>query len=656
MYFAPGVTPGHSKSATLHTNGMRLRTLSLIRIGNLSIVAWSLLTILLLVLAFDSFIGRHIGDSSIYLYVGKGILEGEMPYVDRWDNKGPLFYLLNAVGFLVHETWGAWLVQGLFLLAASAFAFLVFRRGFGTVPAFCALALFLVFYGKFSPPGNYTEQYAFLFQFLSLYLFLHSQAETDDTPAHVRFALLHLGIGVLGAATFLIRPNLVVLWLVIGLYWLVLRGASMRKLAWAVLGGGSVLLLVGAYFTAVGAMAALWSAVFGYNFAHSTVTFNERISVLIHLASAMFPVTLVVIAAWGIGIAVLVRNRTLPHPTKGLLSLALISLPLELVSLSLSGFVFAHYYLTALPAAMLLLAFLVWLVIERIPGPQSLLTLVLVSGTAFYSLSDIHIERLNKKYVTEGVFVENSETRLAKRIREVTEPEDYILAWGKGANLHLLSDRDAPTRYFFHHPLTKPHYTTHAMRAEFLSDLKEHLPVLIIDTHFHWFPPLEREARKSWEPYERHMHDLQDFEPFFEFVESNYLPVEEFPPFTVYALITDVVISPATVPGQLIIRSTYDVYLNDRTLTFVKSRCTQHDALKRFIVHVIPVDNNVIDGRAQATRDFNFLEGKTWQIGAACLVSVDLPDYPIASIRVGQYNLTRTGHDWLSEYHLQELD
>ena len=656
MYFAPGVTPGHSKSATLHTNGMRLRTLSLIRIGNLATVAWSLLTALLLALAIDSFIGEFGGDASIYLYIGKGILEGEIPYLDRWDNKGPLFYVLNAVGFLIHETWGIWVVQGLFLLAASAFACLVLRKDFGTLPAFCALALFLVFYRRFAPPGNFTEQYALLFQFSALYLFLRSQAETDDASSHVRFALLHLGIGALGAATFLIRPNLVVLWLVIGLYWLVPKGASMRKLAWAVFGGGSVLLLVAAYFTAVGAMAALWSAVFNYNFAQSVVTIQERMSVLIHLASEMFPVSLVVISAWGIGLVFLVRNRTLPHTSKGLLSLALISLPPELVSLSLSGFVYVHYYLTALPAAMLLLAFLVWLVIERLPVPHLLLTVLLFSGTALYSLSGLHIEQLNKKYVTEGIFVENSETRLERRIREVTDPEDYILAWGKGANLHLLTDRDAPTRFFYHHPLTKPHYTTHAIRTEFLSDLKEHLPVLIIDTRFKWFPPLEREARKSWEPYERYMHDLRDFEPFFDFVESNYMPVEEFPPFTVYALRTDDVDSSATVPGELVIRSTYDVFLFDRTLTFFKSRCTQHDALKRFIVHVIPVDNSVIDGRAQATRDFNFLEGKTWQIGAACLVSVDLPDYPIASIRVGQYNLTRTGHDWLREYHLQELD
>ena len=50
-------------------------------------------------LAIDSFIAKPGGDS-IFMYVAQGILEGEVPYLDRWDHKGPLLYLINAVGLL----------------------------------------------------------------------------------------------------------------------------------------------------------------------------------------------------------------------------------------------------------------------------------------------------------------------------------------------------------------------------------------------------------------------------------------------------------------------------------------------------------------------------------------------------------------------------
>ena len=44
------------------------------------------------------------------------------------------------------------------------------------------------------------------------------------------------------------------------------------------------------------------------------------------------------------------------------------------------------------------------------------------------------------------------------------------------------------------------------------------------------------------------------------------------------------------------------------------------------------------------------MEGKDWHVGEACVVSRDLPNYPIASIRTGQYNASESAHDWLSDY------
>ena len=128
-------------------------------------IGWAIFLALLFVLAFDSFITTPGGDSAIYLYVAQGIPEGEIPYLDRWDNKGPLFYVLNLIGLVIDETWGIWVVQGLFLLGAASLAFLLLWRTLGVLPALFALAVFLAYYKRFAPPGNYTEQYGLLFQF-----------------------------------------------------------------------------------------------------------------------------------------------------------------------------------------------------------------------------------------------------------------------------------------------------------------------------------------------------------------------------------------------------------------------------------------------------------------------------------------------------------
>ena len=102
----------------------------------------------------------------------------------------------------------------------------------------------------------------------------------------------------------------------------------------------------------------------------------------------------------------------------------------------------------------------------------------------------------------------------------------------------------------------------------------------------------------------------------------------------------------------MIIRSTYDVYL-DGKYPHLRSgaQCANSDAAKRFILHVFPVDKSVIDGNEQHTMDFSFIEGKDWYVGESCVVSRELPDYAIAYIRTGQYDISRSRHEWLSEYH-----
>ena len=618
-------------------------------------IGWALVLGFLFVIAFDSFITTPGGDSAIYLYVAQGILEGEVPYLDRWDNKGPLFYVLNLIGLVIDETWGIWVVQGLFLLGAASLAFLLLWRTLGVLPALFALAVFLAYYKRFAPPGNYTEQFGLFFQFLTLYLFVRSQKQASSQPSRAQFALLHLSIGVLGAACFLLRPNLVALWIIIGLYWLFIRGNSPRKLAWAVIGGGSVLIFVATLFVALGALGALWDAVFLYNFAHSSTSLLQRLHVLRNLAAGLFPASPLVVASWLIGLRHFVGNHVQEEPVRGLLALGLILLPLEVIIASLSGFDFAHYFLTSLPVVSLLLAFLVWLTLKQNFIAPTLLTAALLLGAFYFSLPLSNIPRLAEKYTADSLIVEDRESLVAARVREATEPGDRILVWGKAARIYLLADRNAPTRFFWHHALVKPHFTTQSMRDEFVLDLKSEMPVLIIDSRYDWFAPLNRSERAGWQPHERYMHNPADFDPFFDFVEANYVAVETIWPFTFYALrLRDSEVQPLP-KGELIISSTYDVYLDGKTLTYLKSPCAHDDAANRFILHVFPVDTSVIEGRTQETLDFSFMEGRNWHVGEACVVSRDLPNYPIASIRTGQYNSSETAHDWLNEYHFPEL-
>ena len=62
-------------------------------------------------------------------------------------------------------------------------------------------------------------------------------------------------------------------------------------------------------FIALGAWNALWNAVFEFSFAQSGASIQDRLEVLRHLTARMFPISLLVIAAWCIGIILLCGGR-----------------------------------------------------------------------------------------------------------------------------------------------------------------------------------------------------------------------------------------------------------------------------------------------------------------------------------------------------------
>ena len=89
------------------------------------------------------------------------------------------------------------------------------------------------------------------------------------------------------------------------------------------------------------------------------------------------------------------------------------------------------------------------------------------------------------------------------------------------------------------------------------------------------------------------------------------------------------------------VRSVYDVFLDGRTLTYVKEPCAREETAARFFLHVVPVDlNDLPDDRGIwgfDNLDFSF-EFDGVRLGDACMVSASLPAYAIAEIETGQFD------------------
>ena len=88
----------------------------------------------------------------------------------------------------------------------------------------------------------------------------------------------------------------------------------------------------------------------------------------------------------------------------------------------------------------------------------------------------------------------------------------------------------------------------------------------------------------------------------------------------------------------------FAVYLWDNRLIYFKESCTNADTRSDFRLHLTPVDiANLPLPRQEsgfANMDFSF-QNYGLRLGTACIAGRELPDYPIQSIRAGQYNPDR---------------
>ena len=95
-------------------------------------------------------------------------------------------------------------------------------------------------------------------------------------------------------------------------------------------------------------------------------------------------------------------------------------------------------------------------------------------------------------------------------------------------------------------------------------------------------------------------------------------------------------------------RSTFDVYLEDRTLLYLKTPCVQQDADAPFFVHVWP--EHVVElPHTRRRHGFDALDFRfggfdpQWNYASSdifdgvCMATLELPDYPVANITTGQY-------------------
>jgi hypothetical protein len=527
-------------------------------------------------------------DSGIFLYIGSLILKGKIPYIDAWENKGPLVFYINALGLFLTggSRWGIWALEFIFLLMAGAIGYAAMKRIMGEIPALIGTFVWVNAAGNVLQGGNFSEEYSLLFSFIAVLFFLKSienmalrGAERRSNPQQGAESASsgyrpprndELIIGATLGFNILLRPNNISIQVAIaGAYFLL---AILSK-DWHLLINRAIQIAIGTlvvivpvllYFAAHNALTEMINVVIVFNSQYSEGGGLPRFIEGIANATRGIGIPLVAVAFLGYIIALisLFKRDALDTPLGKFLPVLLIGLPLEAFLSGLSGKNYPHYFIGWSLYVGFFWSYVVYVLINQMslrgtkqsPSAMGLLRreerpphnnatplifiLLIITFAA-------HIDTW-KNY---GAAFESRITHRAPLdyrdpivdyIQKHTSPEDKVLVWGFRPIINFVSQRESPVTYL---PYPLSHVDTPLARYwadGFYSQLTARPPILIINmiepADRERIPDLDPEIRKQYKIKWRDVVLAHNYKDVLEFIRQNYTRVDTVNGFDIYRL------------------------------------------------------------------------------------------------------------------------
>jgi 4-amino-4-deoxy-L-arabinose transferase-like glycosyltransferase len=395
-------------------------------------------------------------DEGTYATVAQGILDGQVPYRDLFDNKPPLVYGWYALSFLLfgEGVEAPRIVAALMLsvttLALFAQARLMFSRGL----AYIAAAFFSISTGvPFLALHANTEAYMLLPLVTSVVAFTVGMS-SNRLP-------WFLAAGLLGALA--IGTKQVAVWnfaalAIVALIWRWRSGAEgferLTPLASLLAGAFLGLAIIAIPFMMMGALDELVYANVSYNWLYASfLSWGERLVDFGSGTTYVFLAAAPLLAGAVFGLLTLLRRRKRASDYL-IIGWAVASA----IGVASGGRFFPHYFLHLAPALALLTAVTLYDVLggaRRLPlAPPALLfggLLVMVSVTtnAVMYLAPEPAERR----VADTVFYqkewEEASKALGLYIQERTSPGETIFNFGREPQIYFYADRRPAAQFFY---------------------------------------------------------------------------------------------------------------------------------------------------------------------------------------------------------------
>jgi len=394
-------------------------------------------------------------DSSVFLTVANEMIKGKLMYLDIFDHKGPILYLINYLGVVIgNGSRGVFLIEILFMFVNMSFAYktmkIIFNRR--TISFLIALLVPVLFYSFFDG-GNLTEEYIATFIFIFNYVVIKSFKNKNMSNRNSIF------LGMLGISILLIKPNFIIPLIPFSFIYLYHAYSRdwrniLKKLFFILIGAIIILVPFSFYFIVTGTFDDFIYQVFLFNFEYVNVesvslgesmeiTYNmflENCSLLIFL----------IISGW----ALLIRNIYMKKEMLMSIGLFLV-VPFLMYSIGMSGHSYKHYMMVSIPYILIMISVVASQIILLLRWKKRKYLYGIIYVVVFIMIFNFSIS----KYLKHNIYIYRPNSVFEKEVIEYMNmnyaPSDKLLVIGNNAYIYTKTDFKIDTKYIYQVPLIK---------------------------------------------------------------------------------------------------------------------------------------------------------------------------------------------------------
>lgn len=416
--------------------------------------------------------GKTMTDSSVFLTVGRQIKNGEMPYLDTFDHKGPLMYLINYAGIMIEDISGVFIFEFLAVFISLFFMYKIMRIKVSSCwrSAVFAVILFTPFVTFYlSDYGNLVEQYALPFISFSLYVLLKHSFKTRVSNMEIML------VGLSFASVLLLRANMVGIWgvfcfgIVLKNIWNKDFSELGKNILYFCLGSLIIIIPITIWLLANGAFEAFIDVYIKFNLEYS----GEGIR---YIFSAILSFFNNVILLLGFALTVYYAFR---REYKYEMCIYLLAYIVVLVATCMSGHTYPHYGMVLVPLSAFPFALLIGKIEEtkRFDSVGIILLLVLLS--LVYKDWLVVAGKFSDSVLGGGREdgSNNIVLKVCEDVEQITEANDKIVVYGNWNEVYVRCNRLPASKYSYQFPISD---IRSSILDEFYNDVEVSRPKVFV--------------------------------------------------------------------------------------------------------------------------------------------------------------------------------